>query len=175
MIDSIHMKGSIELFDIRDNVWGDPILKQSNLITFQGSDVAARALAGNIKVDGMYLCFENNTTTSYVAQQTNNAGYYQTEIADRGLVRIPTIAVPEYSKSSDDYVNNKVIFTAVTDGTSFGTESVSTGSVFKHAALVSLADDAVNDLIFSCTDLASDIPKIAGAQIGIKWTINFTS
>ena len=45
------------------------------------------------------------------------------------------------------------------------------------AALVLMRDitDQAQDMIFSCGDLTTAITKVAGAQVGLRWTLTFTN
>ena len=181
MIDKFKtMKGEIELFAVKDGDWTS-IHKQDNMIVNSGADILAKALAGDLQVNAMYLCFENAAgATDYTAAITNDAAYYAGASADRSFVRVTALSDASYSTSdATTYDNNKVTFTGVTDGTTFF-ESVPVQdgtSSFYHAALVAApeASDQTEDIIFSCSDLTTAITKIAGAQIGIRWTVQFVT
>ena len=174
------VKGTIEFFKVHDGVWGDCIHKQHNLITYQGADILAKALVGDLKINYMYIVFENDPSAVRISEDLgNDANTYANSSANRSFVRVSTMGKPVFTSDGDEYQTNQVAFLAVTDGISFfPAVPVTDGtSVFYHSALVSAPnlDDQEEDLIFSCSDLAVDITKVAGANIGIRWTITFTA
>jgi len=147
------VKGKIEIFRVNGDSW-DLIHKQHNLIIYQGADILAKALAGDLNINAMYLVFENDPGAIRISADLSNiAGTYADASANRSFVRVSTMGNPVYTSSDSDYQNNEVAFLAVTDGTSFfPTVPVTDGtSVFYHSALVSAADmdDQSEDLIFS--------------------------
>jgi hypothetical protein len=173
-----YAKGQIEYSYVYPDGRWELIHSQPNLITNEGSDVMAKALAGQLTVNGMYLVFRNDSgATPIVADKTNTADTYATPSANRSFCRVTAMGLPIFTASGADYQTNKVEFLAVTDGTSFyPSVPVTDGtSVFYHSALMALPDytDQSLDKIFSCSDLSVAITKIAGAQIGIRWTITF--
>jgi len=172
------VKGTIELFNVSDGVWGDCIHKQHNLITYQGADILAKAIAGDLNINAVYIVFENDSGAIRISEDLGNiAATYADSSANRSFVRVSTMGEPVFTADGTDYQSNQVTFLAVTDGISFfPAVPVTDGtSVFYHSALVSAADmdDQTEDLIFSCADLTTDITKVAGANIGIRWTITF--
>ncbi len=174
-----HMKGEIELYSVQDDVWTFNY-KQHNLIAYDGSDVLAKALAGDLNINLMYLVFENDPAAVRISEGlANDAATYAATSPNRSFVRVSTIGEPVYSASTSNYVNNKVVFLGITDGTTqVPSVPVTDGtSVFYHSALVASVEGAAQDedKIFSCSDLTTEITKIAGAQIGIRWTITFVS
>lgn len=170
------VSGSLELFRVVDGKW-ELIHEQHNMVTYGGGDLMAKAVAGLATVTGMYLGFRNGADTPFAAAKTNDAAYYATVSANRSICRVSTMAAPVFTASSADYANNKVAFLAVTDGTSLSeTVTVTDGvSEFYHCALVSLGATQADDVIFSCAAMGTALTKIAGAQIGIRWTLTFTA
>jgi hypothetical protein len=169
------VRGTIEVFNVKDGDW-ELVHKQHNLVTYQGADILAKAVAGALNINTMYLVFENDAGAIRISEDLGNiAATYAETSSDRGYVRVSTMGEPIYSASTDDYTNNEVVFLGVTDGTSEGDTVEDGTSVFYHTALVAApdADDQTEDLIFSCTDLTTEISKVAGAQIGIRWTLTF--
>jgi hypothetical protein len=171
-------KGRIEYSYVYPDGRWEPIGGQHNLVTNQGSDILAKALAGQLSVNGMYMVFRNDVgATPIVADVTNTADTYATSSANRSFCRVTAMGSPVFTTSDAAYVNNEVAFLAVTDGVSFfPAVPVTDGtSVFYHSALVAIPDFDTqdDDQIFSCSDLSTAITKIAGAQIGIRWTITF--
>lgn len=174
------VKGRLEIFHVYPGGRWDKIHSQSNLITNQGSDILAKAITNNLRVNGMYLVFRNDSgATPIPADKTNVAATYATASANRSFARVTTMGDPIFTASDADYSFNEVTFLAVTDGTSFfPSVPVTDGtSVFYHTALVAMPDfeTQTSDLVFSCTDLSTTVTKIAGAQIGVRWTITFVT
>lgn len=170
--------GELELSYVYPDGRWEHICTQHNLITDQGSDILAKALAGTFTVNGMYLVFRNDSgAVPIVADKTNVADTYATASANRSFCRVTAMGAPVFTSSSAEYLNNRVAFLAVTDGTSFYPSiPVTDGtSVFYHSALMAIPDFDTQDtdLVFSCSDLTTAITKIAGAQIGVRWTITF--
>jgi len=173
------VKGTIELFKVDGDKW-DLVHKQHNLVTYQGSDILAKALAGDLNINMMYMVFENDPAAVRISEDLSDvAATYADSSANRSFVRVTTMGDPVYTSEGTDYQTNQVAFLAVTDGISFfPAVPVTDGtSVFYHTALVASTDfdDQTEDMIFSCADLTTDISKVAGAQIGIRWTITFES
>ena len=169
--------GHREYFQITNDKWVK-VGEDHNMIVNEASDILANALSGDAIVNGMYLCFENSDTTNYVESKNNDASYYGNEATDRGIVRVSTLGDPIFSTTEDKYSANRITFIGVTDGSSMFSSSVQDGSsVFYHSALVAISDieNQSSDKIFSCGNLSTPITKIAGSQIGIKWTITFTT
>ena len=171
------VKGRLDIFLVKDGIW-EPVYSQSNLVANGASDICALTATGKRTIDTMYLCFENDpSAVDYVADAANTAAYYATASANRSFVRVATLGEPVIESTGPEYTGNKVTFMGVTDGTSFfpSVPVTDSTSVFYHAALVSApADDSqAADMIFSCTDLATPITKIAGSNIGIRWAITF--
>lgn len=95
---------------------------------------------------------------------------------------MPTLARPDYVATAPQYNGNRVQFTAITVGAAQlpgAGNQVSDGvSQFYGAGLVSLhPTDYQQDILFSAVTFADLGPghfeKIAGAQIGIRWSIFF--
>lgn len=169
------VKGHIELFQVDSDEW-KAIQDQHNLVTYEGADILAKAVAGALNINTMYLVFENDSGAIRISEDLGNiAGTYADTSPNRGYVRVSTMGEPVYTSSGDDYNNNEVAFLAVTDGTAEGATVTDGTSVFYHTALVASPDfdDQTDDLIFSCSDLSTEITKVAGAQIGIRWTLTF--
>ena len=173
-----YAKGRIELSWVKDGVW-TPFHEQPNLVVYGAADILASAITGNRFVNGMYIAFENASVARYSEDASNDAAYYApvVPIDDRGFVRVTTLGEPIIETTDPNYSGNKVTFLGVTDGTSFlpGVDVEDTESVFYHSALVSIDENnsQEDDLVFSCSDFAIDVTKIAGSQLGIRWEITF--
>ena len=171
------VRGRIEFFRVSDGIW-TKLFEQHNMITYGGSDTLAKAISNQAHLNAVYMVFENNPAAVRITEaKDNDAATYAAASVDRSFVRVSTLGEPVLQSSGTDYVNNEVVFLAVSDGTTeFPAVPVTDGtSVFYHTALVCAPDmtDQTLDVVFSCSDLTSDITKVAGAQIGIRWTITF--
>lgn len=178
------VKGSIELFRTTGSV-ETTLLRSNNVVLNSGMDVAARALAGDIRINGMYMAYENSVPpiTEATPAVTTTAMYYQTagSTDPRGFIRVPTIATASFAATQLAYNTNKVTFVAISDGSVAipdGGNTVQDGvSQFYGAALAYLADDLADDILFSAISFKDIGPvqfeKIAGAQVGIRWSIWF--
>jgi len=172
-----NVKGMIEIFNVYGDRW-ELIHKQHNLVTYQGADVMAKAMAGDLTLNAVYMAFENDPSAIRISEDLSNiAGTYADSSPNRSFVRVSTMGAPVYTSDGDDYQHNQVSFLAVTDGSSFfPAVPVTDGtSVFYHTALVAAPDmdDQSDDLVYACSDLTTDISKVAGANIGIRWTVTF--
>jgi len=181
------VKGEIELFHLFPGGRIKHLHTQRNVILNSGMDIDARALAGDIHVNGMYMAYENSAPP--IAEPTpaitTTALYYQTtgSTDPRGFVRVPTIANPAFSPTDTQYNTNKVTFVAISDGNVAipdGGNTVQDGvSQFYGAALAYLdPDDLADDILYSAISFKdigtpTEFEKIAGAQIGIRWAIWF--
>lgn len=177
---SRNVKGFIEAYEVREGRPWRLLAARGNLIANQAADIEALALATGAAINGMYLVYENNgSATPITPDVLNTAATYATPSADRGLVRISTLGEPAIATSSDIYTGNMVSFVGVTDGSVFfpGVPVIDGTSSFYTAALVLMPDftDQSKDLVFSCGDLSTAITKVAGAQIGLRWTLTFTN
>jgi hypothetical protein len=162
------------------------LLQKNNTILYSAADLSAKALAGAFRVNGMYFAFANDPPpiSADTPDKTRTATWYQTtgSSGTKGFCRVATIAEPSYAASSALYVNNKVTFVAISSSTvavPSGSNEVTDGtSQFYDCALgylhptdmeqdVLLAAVAFKDLSGGITEIA----KIAGAQIGIRWDI----
>lgn len=152
--------------------------EQCNMTVNSLNDAMALALGSGLRVNGMYLVYRNDPGATPIAPaKTNTAATYAAATANRGLVRVSTIGTPAISSGDALYTGNKVTVIGVTDGTAFfSTVPVIDGtSVFYHTALVCIQDfdNQSRDIIISCADLTNPLTKLAGAQIGNRWTLTF--
>ena len=181
------IKGAIQVFRRYADGKEKDLFAKNNVVLNSGMDIAARALAGDIFVNGMYMAYENSAPP--ISETTPAVGttalYYQTtgSTDPRGFVRVPTIANPSFSSTDTPYNTNKVTFVAISDGNAAipdGGNTVQDGvSQFYGAALAYLdPNDLADDILFSAISFAdlggpTEFAKIAGAQIGIRWSIWF--
>ena len=172
----LNIKGVLQLSWVKDGVW-TPFLEQSNLCTYDGTSLLTAALTGKRVLNAMYLCYENSNVQKYTADASNDAAYYANEITGRGLVRVTTLSEPVIESEGANYHDNKITVRGVTDGSAFfpGTPVTDGVSSFYHTALASLDPEASqsSDIILSCSDIATPVTKVAGAHLGIKWSVIF--
>ena len=171
-------RGYVEMFLVRDGIW-TPIGSVHNDICYDGMDIMAKALHGDLAINAMYLVFENDAGAADITvDAANTYATYTAAEANRSFVRISTLGDPIYSSTDATiYENNRVVFLGVTDGTSYfpAIPVTDATSVFYHTALVAAPDftDETEDKIFSCAALSPTVTKVAGAQVGVRWTITF--
>lgn len=173
--DTRKIKGYLELFKVTDHSWSS-LGGKHNMLVDGAADIMAKALAGERTVNGVYLAYRNDPgAVSYQASSSNDAAYYATEEPDRGFVRIHTFGVPLVKIPAPGGGGAQITFLGVTDGTFFfpGTPVVDGVSVFNHSALVSMVEDGdqEDDMVFSCVDMAVPVTKMAGANLGARWTV----
>jgi len=176
-------KGSLEIFSVQDGKW-ELLRKLNNMVLYTGADILASTLAGlNKGVNGMYLEYNNNTPSAPSITRERDRSYYEGLSSPAGYVRVPTIANPSLTASDENYTGKVVQFIGVTDGSIVNGPGIIDGtSAYYSCSLVSMPDslDRTQDVIFSAAnitdsnDLLSPIIKVANAQIGIKWVIQFT-
>jgi hypothetical protein len=178
-------RGEIEVFR-RYKGYDKTLLRKDNLVVNSGMDLLAQALAGDKFVNGMYMAYSNDTPpiAEPSPQLTDTVGLYQGagSVDPKGFVRVPTIANPAFSSSDVQYNTNKVTFVGISDGQVAipnGGNSVQDGvSQFYGAGLVHLdPDDLADDILFASVTFGdfgpSEFEQIAGAQIGIRWSVYF--
>lgn len=171
--------GTLQIYRVENEVW-TLLEEKTNLITYSGSDILGKALNGGLAVNCVYAVFENDPGAVRISpDRSNDATTYAASSPNRSFVRISTMGDPTYAASSTLYNSNKVVFLGVADSTSFfPAVPVTDGtSLFYHSALVAAPnmDDQTEDVVFSCADFSADITKVAGAQLGIRWTITFNT
>jgi len=180
------IRGEIELFQRLPDGSETTLVKKSNTIVNSGMDIMAKAVAGELFVNGMYLAYDNNGVpyTDVTPPVSRTASFYHNDGGGtRNFIRVPTIARPSYAATDPAYNNNKAIFVGITTGAGVlaGAGNVLTDglSQFYGAALLWLHEtDYTQDIMYSAVsfnDLAgpSHFEKIAGAQLGIRWGVYF--
>jgi len=171
-------KGHVEVFLVKDGKW-TKVGETHNDICYEGMDILAKAVHGDLAINTIYLVFENNAAAADITvDAANTYATYTAAEANRSFVRVATLGDPIYDTTdSAKYDYNQVVFLGVTDGTTYfpAIPVTDSTSVFYHTALVASPDfdDITQDEIFSCADLTTTVTKVAGAQIGIRWTITF--
>ena len=179
-------RGELEVFRLFSNGKEQPLLHKKNLVVNSGMDLLAKAISGNKFINGMYMAYENSAPPIIEPspQLTDTIALYQGagSTDPKGFVRVPTIANPSFSASDVQYNTNKVTFVGISDGQvaiADGGNTVQDGvSQFYGAALVYLdptllADDILFASVIFGDSGPSEFEQIAGAQIGIRWSVYF--
>jgi len=177
--------GEIDLFLRRPGQPDDIILRKKNTILNSGMDLAARALAGQQFVNGMYFAYDNDSPayTDLTPPVERTASFYHSDGGGtRNFDRAGTLAQPSFAATDVQYNGNKATFVAITTGAGqlAGVGNVLTDgtSQFYGAALAWLhPTDYQQDILFSAVSFddfgPAQFEKIAGAQLGIRWGIYF--
>jgi hypothetical protein len=163
------------------------VVAQPNIIPFQGADILAKALSGDVdfKLGAMFFEFENTAGTPTPPDPARSEGidYYLDDLpltANRDYVRIPLVIPAGFTSSDDDnYDHNQATFFAITSGNqgvhgeSF---SQSSNSKVYGVALAATPEPTqyTSDRLFSRSYSGFDpVPKEDGYQIGAQYLIRF--
>ena len=160
------------------------LVEQKNIIPYQGADVLARLLAGDITYapGAMFFEFENGTPSVPSPSRDEGIEYYLDTLAlssVKDYVRAPLVVSPSISASGSDYDGNQVTFFAITAGTT-GVHgkafSLSAGSEVYGVALAATPEPTqyTQDKLFSRSYSGfTPVPKEDGYQIGGQYIIRF--
>jgi len=161
------------------------MVAQPNIVPYQGADVLARLMSGDINysIGAMFFEFENGAASIPSPTRDEGIDYYLDDLglsATKDYVRVPLV-VPASISSSDsaDYDGNQATFFAITSGA----QGVH-GKAFSLAASsevygVALAatpepEQYTSDLLFSRSYSGfSPVAKEDGYQIGAQYMIRF--
>jgi hypothetical protein len=162
------------------------LVEQKNIIPYQGADVLARLLAGDITYapGAMFFEYENTAGVPSVPTPARDEGieYYLSSLPldpDKDYVRAPLVVSPAISASGSDYAGNQVTFFAVTAGTSGvhgrAFDKANDSKVYGVAlAATPQPTQYTQDLLFSRSYSGfSPVPKEVGYQIGGQYIIRF--
>lgn len=164
------------------------LIAQRNIIPFQGADILAQVLIGNVsfKAAAMFFEYENNAVPASIAipeaARDEDISYYLNDIPltpNRDYLRIPLVVPAGISASDANYNGNQATFFAMTTG-SEGIHGVPFGSATdSHVFGVGLAatpnpTESTQDRLFSRSyDGFDPVPKEDGFQIGAQYMIRF--
>ncbi len=191
--------GAVEVLDVRQwQTWWrifsfnektgeiQKMVEQKNIIPYQGADVMARVLAGDITWAPGAVYFEYENTAGVVTVPTpvrdENIDYYLSTLAleaAKDYIRIPLVVPAAFTASGADYEGNQVTFWAVTSGTTGVHGKAFDKSVDSKVYGVALAatptpDQYTLDKLFSRSYTGFDpVPKEDGYQIGSQYLIRF--
>lgn len=171
------------------------MLEQKNMILFEGADVMAALLGGdlNFRISHFYLEYKNTVGTPTAPTITRDAGrsYFSSldGSAAHDWVRVPIILNPTLSvvpAESSDYTGNSVIFTATTASVTpatgkspvanyFLSSGVDGPSKITSLALVASPDRNAEskDRVFSRVNLGTPMPLQPSSNIIFLWAIRF--
>lgn len=175
--------GRVEGFQVRNGVWRK-VLDKRNTICVGYGDVVAKALVGQLSINGMYMAFDNGGAYPTTAPpRSRMATYYHTtgSLGDLGFCRVPLIQLPEFDTSEAGANHNILKVVAMSSDTQeidSGSNDVTDGvSEFYEMALVyrdpaGYADDIVVAAI-NLEDSAdhSVLVKEANSQVAFRWTL----
>lgn len=163
------------------------MVSQKNIIPYQGADILARLLAGDIdyKPAAMFFEYENTagTPTPPAPTRDEDISYYLSDLPltpNRDYLRIPLVVAPALTASSADYAGNQVTFFALTSGTTGihgeAFDSTSNSKVYGVAlAATPEPTQYTQDWLFSRSYSGfSPVPKEDGYQIGAQYLIRFS-
>lgn len=165
-----------------------PVLTQKNLILFEGADVMAALLSGDMshQISHMYFQFQNRDPyqdNHLAIDRTSGRATLETADNQEDWLRVPLITNPKLMRMGDTYVANGVYFTgtsAASDslvggdrGLAFGNQQSSTIFALALAAAPTPANDA-QDKLFSRVILETPIPVRQGSHIVFFWLIKFS-
>ena len=180
------VQGEIEVLQIHADGTEELLLRKKNMILNSGSDLVAKAVAGELHINGMYLVYRNGADAKFPVSATLTPADFAVLPAGSGFVRVPTISRAGYTSSDIIYSHNQVQFTAVSDSNPVfpsGGNTITDGvTMFYGAALAFIAPgtDSTKDVLMASSHFeyqAAPIEyvKIAGAQIAVRWTLTFTT
>lgn len=178
------MKGTIELFDVVNDVWTFRTSIHNNILN-SGYDAMAKAFAGDSThvVNGMYVEYTNNSPIEPVIPLDRTPAYYRALASPFGYTRFKTTSQPVFTTSdASKYTSNVITLMGVTDGTSAGGAPIIDGtSRFISLALVSIPSiedetDSSGDCLVSAASLSNGssftpITKLANSQLGFQWSL----
>lgn len=179
------IKGRLSAHYVVDGVWGEAVSITNNMVLYSGADLLARALSGdkNAFLTTMYMEYTNEATpTADEPVRERTSVYYEALSDPKGYCRVPLTAAPGFRTSSSEYEGNILILKAQTEGTTENgpglVDGVSNVVAAALAAAPSVSDKTLDRLFSSAvlkngSSQLAPLPKIANAQIGIRWELKF--
>lgn len=172
-----------------------PILKLRNKILYQGADIMAALLGGDLnhRISHMYMEFENTAGAPALPtiNRDNGRSYFAAidGTGNRDWVRVPIIMNPSLSivpNDSVDYSGNTVMFVATTASVDPAQGKADASNYFADAGpdgpskifslgLVAATDqnNEGNDKVFSRVNLSTAMPLQPSSHIVFFWSIKF--
>lgn len=162
------------------------MVAQPNIIPYQGADILAKLISGDLdwKIGAMYFEFENTAGTPTIPSpvRDEDSSYYIDDLsleADKDFVRIPLVVPPAITASGSSYAGNQATFFAITSGVAGvhgKTFDQGVNSKVYGVALAATPDvtEYTQDKLFSRSYTGFDpVPKEDGHQIGAQYLIRF--
>lgn len=162
------------------------MVAQPNIIPFQGADIMAKLISGDLdwKIGAMLFEFENTAGAPTTPSPVRGEGidYYIDDLsleANKDYLRIPLVVPPGITASSGSYAGNQATFFAITSGVAGihgKTFDQGVNSKVYGVALAATPDVAeyTQDKLFSRSYTGFDpVPKEDGHQIGAQYLIRF--
>jgi hypothetical protein len=162
------------------------MVAQPNLIAYQGADILAKLISGDItwQIGAMFFEFENTAgvPTRPSPQRDENIDYYIDDLSlepNKDYVRVPLIIPAALTAQNSNYDGNQATFFAVTSGvTGIHGKTFAQGSNSKVYGVALAATPTVaeytQDKLFSRSYSGFDpVPKEDGHQIGAQYLIRF--
>ena len=182
------IEGIMSIFYVFGNRW-EFVRKSKNMILYSGADIMAKAIVGTpkMRIGGMYMEYSNEVPAISAAPAVTRdrlPADYEALTTPYGYSRVPLTAAPGFAPGDVEYQGNIVTVQAQTNGSSEAGEPLTDNVSYVYAAaLVAMPepDDKAQDILFSAANIyepdlvtLAPVPKIANAQIGIKWDLKFT-
>lgn len=152
-----------------------------NDLVFSGVDVMARLLAGQGRLDGLYLEFANGIDPAAFPPPAVNPRYgveYYTGLSGaHDYMRVPLRVDGALEASDSRYVSNRVRFLGTSGGAAGARGlpfSASAGSAVYGAALVMLGKTPADDLVYARYSLPRAEAISDNQAVGISWTLTLT-
>jgi len=162
------------------------MVAQPNIIPFQGADILAKLISGDLdwKIGAMFFEFENTAGAPVIPspQRSEDISYYLSDLqleATKDYLRIPLVVPPAVTASSSSYAGNQATFFAITTGMAGIHGKVFDQSVNSKVYGVALAatpdvTEYTQDKLFSRSyDGFVPVPKEDGFAIGAQYLIRF--
>ena len=164
-------KGRVRMWEYSpEKGYGRMLYDAPNLITYEGSSVAARALAGvaGSGITHMYVGYDqvgDSTTTPTVALDCNTSSFTSPLI-------VPLAFSPGFSNSSSNYVDNVVYFTIYLTGfDDTRTTSLVSGDSINSLGLVNVT----NTYSWLFSKIAVSPAITYNHSLAITWGVTFTA
>lgn len=175
------IQGVLSFYYVFPNGEWEFIQRVKNEIMYTGADIMAKAIVGasDMYIRGMYMEFDNSGTPPTPAVGRDRTPAYYEALAlpgTQGYCRVPLTASPGYTPSAAEYNGNIVTVQAQTDGTYETDVALIDGTSEIYAAglvVMPVPSDKGQDILFSAANCVAPIPKIANAQVGIRWDVKF--
>lgn len=172
-------------------------LEQKNLILFEGADIMAAILGGDMSkaISHMYFQYENTNvgpvSTPILTRGSGRSSFDAITGVDPASdwLRVPLLSTPKLVRipnDSADYAQNGVVFTATSAASEtmhgespahnyFAASGANGPSKIVSAALVAAPAPSNNrlDKVFSRVNLSTPLTMQPGHQLTVYWIINF--